>query len=343
VSSKSSTATGLFDNTGLGTGLFAQTGGAGKAAVYAKNTGGGPAGSFVVNAGVSPFTVNSAGKVANLNADRLDGLDSTGFLRNQVPLTLTGAAASDGVISATNTGGTNGVQGKAGSSTASGVYGENSGGGFGVAGRSNQPGGTGVFGEALGGGNAHAVAGLANGTGGAVVASNNGGGPALELHSAGVPMTVDSSTKVANLNADQLDGLDASQLVIGDQSPGAAARRGRIFANRIAPAVDGQRLLIIPGWGHLIVEHCDNSTGRLEFDAQGTGNFDLMYSALYDTGPEEYSVIASDALTLSRFKGFVTMNIARDTWNSTKILTIWASWYSNGCRFQAQALESSQL
>jgi len=34
-----------------------------------------------VPAGQAPLTVNSSGKVANLNADQLDGLDSTGFLR----------------------------------------------------------------------------------------------------------------------------------------------------------------------------------------------------------------------------------------------------------------------
>src|SRR5437870_12301046 len=39
-----------------------------------------------VPAGKAPFTVNSGTKVANLNADKLDGLDSTGFLRNLVPL-----------------------------------------------------------------------------------------------------------------------------------------------------------------------------------------------------------------------------------------------------------------
>jgi hypothetical protein len=37
------------------------------------NTGGGPAGAFAVNAGVTPFTVNSQVKVTNLNADLLDG------------------------------------------------------------------------------------------------------------------------------------------------------------------------------------------------------------------------------------------------------------------------------
>jgi hypothetical protein len=44
------------------------------------NTGTGPAGAFTANAGIAPFTVNSPAKVANLNADRLDGLDSTAFL-----------------------------------------------------------------------------------------------------------------------------------------------------------------------------------------------------------------------------------------------------------------------
>ena len=43
------------------------------------NTGGGPALGLTVNAGKSPFTVNSATKVANLNADQLDGLNSSAF------------------------------------------------------------------------------------------------------------------------------------------------------------------------------------------------------------------------------------------------------------------------
>ena len=43
------------------------------------NTGGGPALGLTVNSGTSPFTVNSPTKVANLNADQLDGLDSSAF------------------------------------------------------------------------------------------------------------------------------------------------------------------------------------------------------------------------------------------------------------------------
>jgi hypothetical protein len=36
-----------------------------------------------VASGHAPFTVNSGTKVANLNADKLDGLDSTGFMRGR--------------------------------------------------------------------------------------------------------------------------------------------------------------------------------------------------------------------------------------------------------------------
>ena len=317
------------------------------------NTGGGSAGRFLVNAGVQPFTVNSQTRVANLNADLLDGLNSTGFLRNLVPLSLTGATASNGVVSATNVGSANGLQGKTGSPTASGVYGENTGGGFGVAGRSGN--GVGVYGEAIGGANAHGVSALSDGPGGTVLATNQGGGPALELHSNGPPLSVDSSVKVDNLNADKVGGLDTTQLVIGDQSPGAAARGGRIFANRLAPAVDGQRLLIIPGWGQLIVDKCDDSVGRLAFDAQGTGNFDLMYSGLVSNNPgtpavgDTYAIItnqwwfpSSNSYFGPTRVGAYTLSIARQTWNSTRILTIWVSWDASGCRFQAQALESPQ-
>jgi hypothetical protein len=44
-----------------------------------KNTGGQTAASFSVRRGVSPFSVGSVAKVANLNADLLDGTDSNGF------------------------------------------------------------------------------------------------------------------------------------------------------------------------------------------------------------------------------------------------------------------------
>jgi hypothetical protein len=56
------------------------TGNPGSAAqLKVQNTGGGSALSLLVNAGVAPFKVSSPTKVPSLNADLLDGLDSTGF------------------------------------------------------------------------------------------------------------------------------------------------------------------------------------------------------------------------------------------------------------------------
>jgi hypothetical protein len=95
---------------------------------------------ITVGANKAPIRVNStAGKAANLNADKLDGLDSTSFLRSGQP--VYGAATAG-----------NGVQGSSSDPIASGVYGENTGsGGYGVAGRAG-PGGVAVYGDNPGGG-----------------------------------------------------------------------------------------------------------------------------------------------------------------------------------------------
>jgi hypothetical protein len=48
-----------------------------------KNAGGGPALDLQVNSGKAPLTVNSSSKVANLNADKLDGVDASGFVQGK--------------------------------------------------------------------------------------------------------------------------------------------------------------------------------------------------------------------------------------------------------------------
>jgi hypothetical protein len=58
------------------------TGSAGRAAqLKVRNRGRGPALEAVVRRGVPPFRVNSSGRVANLNADLLDGIHASGFYR----------------------------------------------------------------------------------------------------------------------------------------------------------------------------------------------------------------------------------------------------------------------
>jgi hypothetical protein len=72
------------------------------------NTGNKPAARFSANSGVAPFSVGSAAKVAGLNADKLDGFDSSYFLpgsavRQIGPVTV--AAGSPAQPSALSAGG----------------------------------------------------------------------------------------------------------------------------------------------------------------------------------------------------------------------------------------------
>ena len=66
-----------------------------------------------VAAGHAPFTVNSGVKVANLNADRLDGFDSSALQRRVSGNCTTGTAirsiASDGTVTCQNSGTLNGL------------------------------------------------------------------------------------------------------------------------------------------------------------------------------------------------------------------------------------------
>jgi hypothetical protein len=105
-----------------------------------------------VNVGAPPLSVNSDGKVANLNADLLDGYDYSSFLQLGVAHSLN--AGSRGVVDVTNTNFGPGVRGTAQDPTASGVYGQN------LNGDSHS---YGVYGRAVG--NGTGVAGYNTGTG----------------------------------------------------------------------------------------------------------------------------------------------------------------------------------
>ena len=74
--------------TGGEPGIQGETASAAGAGVVGKNTGGGPGISAFVNPGKPPLAVNSNTRVANLNADQLDGNSSTAFLPSSGDIVL---------------------------------------------------------------------------------------------------------------------------------------------------------------------------------------------------------------------------------------------------------------
>jgi hypothetical protein len=106
---------------------------------------------LTVPAGKAPLKVNRSTKVKNLNADLLDGLDSTSMVLVGTPVaaTVNPANGAAGVVDVTNTGNGNGVRS---ATTDAGVYGEHVGpGGYGVAGRAGDSGHA-VYGDNTGNG-----------------------------------------------------------------------------------------------------------------------------------------------------------------------------------------------
>lgn len=144
-----------------------------------------------------------------------------------------------------------------------GVWGSHNGGGWGVYGESKS--GTAVNAES---GTGVGVAASVEGTQPALEATNTGGGPAAAFSAEGTPFTVNSSTKVDDLNADQLDGRSANELartavaaVLSYNTSGTFAEQAKIIID--APT-DG--LMLVSGAvsiGSLIGgdTSCDPCTG----------------------------------------------------------------------------------
>jgi hypothetical protein len=84
VFAQSATGKGVYGKhtaaTGGEPGVQGESASPAGAGVVGKNTGGGPGLSAFVNPGKPPLAVNSNTRVANLNADQLDGKNSTAFL-----------------------------------------------------------------------------------------------------------------------------------------------------------------------------------------------------------------------------------------------------------------------
>ncbi|MDX6510517.1 MAG: hypothetical protein QOE36_21, partial [Gaiellaceae bacterium] len=77
--------------------VFGFAKGASPAATF-QNGGAGPAVSLLAGAGQPPFTTNSAYRVANLNADKLDGIDSRSFAQTYPGLPGNGAGTAKTLV-----------------------------------------------------------------------------------------------------------------------------------------------------------------------------------------------------------------------------------------------------
>jgi hypothetical protein len=253
-----------------------------------------------VAAGKPPLTVNSSTKVARLNADLFDNLDSTAFLRNRVPLSLSGSVASP-----------NGV-----------IGGTNSGNGFGVVGRASTLGGVGVGAENLAGG--RAMSAVTNGVNPALSAHNLGSGinaTALQLQtpSDAPPMTVNSSEKVTNLNADMVDGAS-------------------VLSNRIFSSTNGDEVLVIPGLGQIEVADCDSGLSRWSWTGVATStDADLAVVDLFNPADKAHLTTLSFT-SASAPDHFALLQLSRDTGASTRAATVSISARASDCEFAAHAV-----
>ena len=168
----------------------------------------------------APFTVSSTTRVDSLNADLLDGLDSSAFLTG-IPTPLQLAGSSSGAILRASNAGTGvsvmGIQGEVTSNTISGT----SYGGFftnaddtgiGVFGRTSGPSGQGVYGQATSAANngAAAVFGQA-----AALSGANFGGRFTNASTAGAAVRGEATAST---------GLNYAGLFTNDSASGTAVR-----------------------------------------------------------------------------------------------------------------------
>jgi hypothetical protein len=183
-------------------------------------------------------------------------------------------------------------------------------------------------------------------------------------------MTVDSSTKVDNLNADmvdghhssdflstsgkaadadKLDGMDSSQFFV--TSPGSNAR---LLTNVLFPGTAGQVILDFPNLGaNLRVLACNSGKAQLTFSTPNPGSgpaFTIMDSGSFfnnnnhspesDTGWDTTNLAIP--ATGAAQRGTFTVNV--QSVNTKHMVTIWVSWDANNpsgsCVFTAQAIEA---
>ena len=166
--------------------------------------------------------------------------------------------------------------------------------------------------------------------------TSNAASTALGLNVAAghAPFTVNSGVKVANLNADTLDGIDSSGFVQG---------RGTLLANRMVfVPTDFKALLTIPGLGYLHAFCAPTRVGVTWVNTTG-GNVDLWSDATnshftgFVMGPSDvYVILDSD---LGAHGATLSLGVGNDpNPRRTALLHVFALQTSPGapCGFQVQ-------
>ena len=242
-----------------------------------------------VPTGKTPMKVNSKTKVANLNADSLDGLESTSWVRRGLALNVNvNPTLGSGAVDVTNTGSGNGVQGKTNDGGGAGVYGEHIGpGGYGIAGRAGNS-GHGVYGDNTGDGFAGYFEDKVH------VGGNLSVGGALEC--TGCVGASDIAGKVNDAN--QLDGIDSTgfmQAAQGGNTDGQAIAMPASSVLFLGPPIGGLirfRYTCPPGIGSngsLRILNASASAANLFVD---TGGANPDFFALTSGGFVDYPAAA---------------------------------------------------
>jgi hypothetical protein len=147
-----------------------------------------------------------------------------------------------------------------------------------------------------------------------VTGRNTAGGPALQAIVTGntvAPLKVNSSAKVANLNADQLDGVDSMGFI---QGKGTSSSAVLIHS---ADNVD-QTLLALPGLGSFIVTCIPGSPIMAQVAVRNSGStpLDVVGKSSNASGLGAFGAVLSPSDTLSNLA-------AAETSASAAGLDIW--------------------
>jgi hypothetical protein len=188
---------------------------------------------------------------------------------------------------------------------------------------------------------ATAQTGLKANTSSAALAITNSVGSPLKLNAPqGVaPLAVSNGTKVAGLNADKLDGKDATDFYAAGSKVADSNKvdGAQIVSNRIVSTTFNDYILTLPPFfGDIRVASCDHTKAQFYWNGGVVPEY-LTWYDVFNPGDSFQGVSTSQMSSLSTHH-FATFQLARDTGASTKIATVTVTTNAADCVFAAQAV-----